>query len=88
MSQAHSLPRSSGIQSPRNHSARVPALPIPTPSPEAHLYLAALKGARVCSLESAIGNLKVGNQFDALHVSLRPESGKPAVWWEKDGEDD
>jgi len=44
------------------------------------LYLATLGGAKVCNLEKRIGSLDEGKAFDALLVSVRDETGNPAVW--------
>ncbi|EIW84949.1 Metallo-dependent hydrolase [Coniophora puteana RWD-64-598 SS2] len=44
------------------------------------LHLATLGGAKVCNLEKQIGSLDEGKAFDALLVSVRDETGNPAVW--------
>lgn len=62
------------------------------PEPLAHrqlpletlLFLATLGGAEVCSLASEVGNFIPGKSFDALVVSLRPETKNPNVWIEGD----
>jgi len=66
-----------------------PIAPLPAAEfSEAHLslatllHLATLGGASLCSLEDTIGNFLPGKAFDALLVSLRPETGNPCVWWE------
>ncbi|EJD53527.1 guanine deaminase [Auricularia subglabra TFB-10046 SS5] len=50
---------------------------------ETLLFLATLGGAQVCGLESHVGNFAPGKAFDALLVSLRPETGNPNVWVEE-----
>lgn len=44
------------------------------------LYLATKGGAEVCCLQDRIGSFEPGKAFDALLVSLRSESGNPAIW--------
>jgi len=44
------------------------------------LYLATLGGADVCSLKHRIGSFERGKAFDALLVSIRDDTGNPAVW--------
>ncbi|KZW04341.1 guanine deaminase [Exidia glandulosa HHB12029] len=51
---------------------------------ETLLFLATLGGAEVCNLASEVGNLVPGKSFDALVVSLRPETRNPNVWVEGD----
>ncbi|TBU65562.1 Metallo-dependent hydrolase [Dichomitus squalens] len=43
-------------------------------------YLATLGGAEVCDLQARIGSLAPGKAFDALVVSVRSETGNPAIW--------
>jgi guanine deaminase len=44
------------------------------------LYLATLGGAQVCGLEDRIGSFSPGKAFDALLVSVRSDTGNPALW--------
>ena len=44
------------------------------------LYLATLGGASLCCMEDKIGSFAPGKSFDALMVSVRPETGNPAIW--------
>ncbi|KAL4067168.1 hypothetical protein V8B97DRAFT_1874102 [Scleroderma yunnanense] len=44
------------------------------------LYLATLGGADLCCLKHRIGSFKRGKAFDALLVSIRDDTGNPAVW--------
>jgi len=44
------------------------------------LYLATLGGADVCCLQHRIGSFGDGKAFDALLVSIRDDTGNPAVW--------
>ncbi|KAF8136419.1 hypothetical protein EV363DRAFT_1446834 [Boletus edulis] len=44
------------------------------------LYLATKGGAEVCCLQDRIGSFEPGKAFDALLVSVRSESGNPAMW--------
>ncbi|KAF8844894.1 guanine deaminase [Paxillus ammoniavirescens] len=44
------------------------------------LYLATKGGAEVCCLQDRIGSFEKGKAFDALVVSVRDETGNPAVW--------
>ena len=44
------------------------------------LYLATLGGAHLCCLQDRIGSFAKGKAFDALLVSVRHETGNPAVW--------
>ncbi|EIN07156.1 Metallo-dependent hydrolase [Punctularia strigosozonata HHB-11173 SS5] len=44
------------------------------------LYLATKGGADVCNLSHRIGSFESGKSFDALFVSMRSETGNPAVW--------
>ncbi|KAH0830626.1 hypothetical protein J3R83DRAFT_2081 [Lanmaoa asiatica] len=44
------------------------------------LYLATKGGAEVCCLQDRIGSFEPGKAFDALLVSVRNESGNPAIW--------
>ncbi|KAF9227848.1 guanine deaminase [Gyrodon lividus] len=44
------------------------------------LYLATKGGAEVCCLQDRIGSFEEGKAFDALVVSVRDETGNPAVW--------
>lgn len=44
------------------------------------LYLATLGGADVCCLKHRIGSFGSGKAFDALLVSIRDDTGNPAVW--------
>ncbi|KAL5490342.1 hypothetical protein ACEPAI_5175 [Sanghuangporus weigelae] len=44
------------------------------------LYLATLGGASLCCMENKIGSIAPGKSFDALIVSVRPETGNPAIW--------
>ncbi|KAL5533102.1 hypothetical protein ACEPAF_4878 [Sanghuangporus sanghuang] len=44
------------------------------------LYLATLGGASLCCMENKIGSFAPGKSFDALIVSVRPETGNPAIW--------
>lgn len=44
------------------------------------LYLATKGGAEVCCLQDRIGSFEPGKAFDALIVSVRSESGNPAMW--------
>ncbi|KAG6335851.1 hypothetical protein ID866_3241 [Astraeus odoratus] len=44
------------------------------------LYLATMGGAEVCCLEKRIGSFEKGKAFDALVVSVRDETGNPAIW--------
>jgi len=39
-------------------------------------YLATMGGARLCNLEHRIGSLEAGKSFDALLVTMKPESGQ------------
>lgn len=50
---------------------------------ETLLFLATLGGAQVCGLDAHVGNFAPGKSFDALLVSLRPETGNPNVWAEE-----
>ncbi|KAF8559639.1 guanine deaminase [Imleria badia] len=47
---------------------------------ETLLYLATKGGAEVCCLQDRIGSFEPGKAFDALLVSVRSESGNPAMW--------
>lgn len=47
---------------------------------ETLLYLATMGGAEVCCLQDRIGSFKPGKAFDALHVSIRDDTGNPAIW--------
>lgn len=49
-------------------------------SVETLLYLATKGGAEVCCLQDRIGSFEPGKAFDALLVSVRSESGNPAMW--------
>lgn len=51
------------------------------------LYLATLGGAEVCCLQDRIGSFKEGKAFDALLVSVRDDSGNPAIWGYNPGRD-
>ncbi|KAB5591757.1 Guanine deaminase [Ceratobasidium theobromae] len=44
------------------------------------LYMSTLGGAQLCNLDKSIGSLVQGKEFDAVLVSVRPESGNPGVW--------
>ena len=44
------------------------------------LYLATLGGADVCCLKDRIGSFAKEKAFDALLVSIRDDTGNPAVW--------
>ncbi|KAJ7173999.1 hypothetical protein C8R43DRAFT_976850 [Mycena crocata] len=44
------------------------------------LYLATLGGAEVCNLEKSVGSFSDGKSFDALMVSVRNDTGNPAIW--------
>ncbi|KAH7906377.1 Metallo-dependent hydrolase [Hygrophoropsis aurantiaca] len=44
------------------------------------LYLATLGGAHVCCLQDRVGSFEKGKAFDALLVSVRDETGNPAIW--------
>ncbi|KIJ69327.1 hypothetical protein HYDPIDRAFT_24172 [Hydnomerulius pinastri MD-312] len=44
------------------------------------LYLATKGGAEVVCLQDRIGSFEKGKAFDALVVSVRDETGNPAVW--------
>ncbi|KAH7889632.1 hypothetical protein F5I97DRAFT_1934499 [Phlebopus sp. FC_14] len=44
------------------------------------LYLATMGGAEVCCLQDRIGSFEKGKAFDALVVSVRDETGNPAIW--------
>jgi guanine deaminase len=49
--------------------------------------MATLGGAQLCNLEDLTGALSPGKAFDALLVSLRPETGNPSVWWDDESMD-
>ncbi|KAI6150706.1 hypothetical protein BKA82DRAFT_4118800 [Pisolithus tinctorius] len=51
------------------------------------LYLATLGGAEVCCLQDRIGSFERGKAFDALLVSVRDDSGNPAIWGYNPGRD-
>ncbi|KAI6022728.1 hypothetical protein EDC04DRAFT_2869678 [Pisolithus marmoratus] len=51
------------------------------------LYLATLGGAEVCCLQDRVGSFKKGKAFDALLVSVRDDSGNPAIWGYNPGRD-
>ncbi|KAH7926630.1 Metallo-dependent hydrolase [Leucogyrophana mollusca] len=51
------------------------------------LYLATLGGAELCCLKDRIGSFKEGKAFDALLVSIRDETGNPAIWGFNPGRD-
>ncbi len=55
-------------------------LPIPS-----LLFLATQGSADVCNLSHRIGSFKRGKAFDALIVSLRPDSGNLNVWGTETG---
>ncbi|KAL5533103.1 hypothetical protein ACEPAF_4879 [Sanghuangporus sanghuang] len=48
------------------------------------LYLATLGGASLCCMEDKIGSFVKGKSFDALIVSVRTETGNPAIWSPRD----
>jgi guanine deaminase len=48
------------------------------------LFLATLGGAQVCNLTERIGNFEPNKDFDALLVSLRPETRNPNIWIEEE----
>jgi len=56
-------------------------LPIPT-----LLWLATMGGAEVCCMQDKIGSLTPGKHFDALHVSIRPETDNMHIWYADDEE--
>ena len=73
----------------------------PEPKPEASLgfanrqlsvdtlfYLATLGGARVCDIDKHVGSFAPGKSFDALLVSVRPETGNPLIWNDDVGRDE
>jgi guanine deaminase len=72
----HSSPSASSTPSAEAKKYANTHLPVPT-----LLYLATLGGASLCNLSSTIGNFVPGKEFDALLVTLKPETGNPAVWW-------
>lgn len=43
-------------------------------------YLATQGGADVCDMRDRIGSLVPGKAFDALVVSVRNDTGNPAIW--------
>ncbi|KAL4075452.1 hypothetical protein J3A83DRAFT_4356789 [Scleroderma citrinum] len=51
------------------------------------LYLATLGGADVCCLKHRIGSFSTEKAFDALLVSVRDDTGNPAVWGYNQGRD-
>ncbi|KAF8761409.1 Guanine deaminase [Rhizoctonia solani] len=44
------------------------------------LHLSTLGGAQLCNLEQTTGSLEAGKEFDAVLVSVRPETGNAKVW--------
>lgn len=50
------------------------------------LHLSTLGGAQLCNLESKVGSLEPGKEFDAVLVSVRPEAGNASVWANLDGQ--
>ena len=46
-------------------------------------YLATLGGAEVCSFDHIVGNFMPHKEFDALLVSVRPETNNPDVWFKE-----
>lgn len=42
--------------------------------------MSTLGGAQLCNLDESIGSLVQGKEFDAVLVSVRPESGNPGIW--------
>ena len=44
------------------------------------LYLVTIGGASLCNMSDRIGSFSRGKSFDALIVSVRPETGNPAIW--------
>ncbi|GAB1525385.1 hypothetical protein RhiTH_008545 [Rhizoctonia solani] len=44
------------------------------------LHLSTLGGAQLCNLEQTTGSLEAGKEFDAVLVSVRPETGNANVW--------
>lgn len=52
-------------------------LPIPT-----LLWLATMGGAEVCCLADTIGSLEPGKQFDAVRVSILPETQNMHIWYD------
>ncbi|KZO91788.1 Metallo-dependent hydrolase [Calocera viscosa TUFC12733] len=53
-------------------------LPIPT-----LLWLATMGGAEVCCLQDTIGSLEPGKQFDAIRVSVLPETDNMHIWYDE-----
>jgi guanine deaminase len=51
-------------------------------------YLATLGGARVCDIDKHVGSFEPGKSFDALVVSVRPETGNPLIWNDDVGRDE
>lgn len=51
-------------------------------------YLATLGGARVCDINKHVGSFAPGKSFDALLVSVRPETGNPLIWSDDVGRDE
>ncbi len=43
------------------------------------VYLATLGGAKVCNLDSKIGSLDPGKDFDALLINANPSRGNPGL---------
>ncbi|EJU00593.1 Metallo-dependent hydrolase [Dacryopinax primogenitus] len=53
-------------------------LPIPT-----LFWIATMGGAEVCCLQDTIGSLEPGKQFDAVRVSILPETENMHLWYEE-----
>ncbi|KAM6500284.1 hypothetical protein JOM56_003298 [Amanita muscaria] len=53
-----------------NHQLSVAAL----------FYLATMGGAQVCDIDKQVGSFAPGKSFDALLVSVRPETEHPIIW--------
>ena len=51
-------------------------------------YLATLGGAKVCDINEHVGSFAPGKSFDALLVSVRPETGNPLIWNDDVGHDE
>jgi guanine deaminase len=46
--------------------------------------MATLGGAQLCNIEDLTGSLSPGKAFDALVVSIRPETENPNIWWDEE----
>ncbi|KAF8513533.1 hypothetical protein JB92DRAFT_2721118 [Gautieria morchelliformis] len=79
---ANSRPPSPSSTTTTAAQTRLANRPLPTAT---LLHMATLGGAALCNLESRIGSFAPGKDFDALLVSLLPETANPNVWWEDGG---